>query len=299
MCYIVAFFCTKKIKKEGVHVKIFVTGATGVIGVNLIPALIEKGYIVGGMTTSNTKVDLLQSLGATAYVGNMLEKEQVQTILQDFQPDILIHQVTALSNGSVLDNAKVRTIGTRNLIDVAKELNVRRVIAQSIAWAYEPGETIATEETPLHIQATDKRKITIDGIVALENAVQEISNSIILRYGALYGSGTWYDQNGMIATQCVNGEMTVNDGILSFIYVKDAVNATVQAIDWKGGIYNIVDDDPAKSITWGSFYAEQLQAPSPNYVHGRMPWERGASNEKAKINGWSLLYPSWRKGFLV
>ncbi|MFJ8530407.1 NAD-dependent epimerase/dehydratase family protein [Bacillus sp. NPDC094106] len=279
--------------------KVFVTGATGVIGVNLIPALIKKGHIVGGMTTNNRKVELLQSLGATAYVGNVLKKEQVQAILQDFQPDIVIHQVTALSNGSVLDNAKVRTIGTRHIIDVVKKLDVKRMIAQSIAWAYEPGETIATEEDSLDIQAMGKRKITIDGIVALENAVQEIPNSIILRYGSLYGPGTWYDKNGMIAKQCINSEMAVNDGITSFIHVKDAVNATIQAIGWANGTYNIVDDEPVKSAVWGSYYAEQLHTPSPNYIYGKMPWERGASNQKAKKEGWKLLYPTWRNGFLT
>jgi nucleoside-diphosphate-sugar epimerase len=280
--------------------KIFVTGATGVIGTNLIPALIEKGHEVGGMTTRKEKVALLQSSGATAYVGNVLEKEQVHAAFQDFQPDFVIHQVTALSNGSVWDNAKVRTIGTRHVIDAVKELNVKRVIAQSIAWAYEPGETMATEEDPLDIESTDKRRITIDGIVALENTIQEIPNSVILRYGTLYGPGTWYDKNGIIAKQFMKGEMNVNDGVISFIHVKDAVDATVQAIDWKEGIYNIVDDTPVKANVWASYYAKQLLAPNPNYIHQNIPWERGASNQKVKrIQGWKLQYPSWKDGFFV
>lgn len=287
-------------RKEGINLKIFVTGATGVIGTNLIPALIEKGYEVGGMTTSKEKVASLQSLGATAYVGNVLEKAQVQAAFQDFQPDFVIHQVTALSNGSILENAKVRSIGTRHVIDAVKELNVKRVIAQSIAWAYEPGETIATEEDPLDIHSTDKRRITIDGIIALENTIQEIPNSVILRYGTLYGPGTWYGKDGIIAKQFMKGEMNVTNGVLSFIHVKDAVNATVQAIGWKEGIYNIVDDTPVKGNDWASCYVKQLHAPNPNYLHRKLPWERGASNQKAKrIQGWKLQYPSWRDGFFV
>ncbi|PDY47905.1 hypothetical protein CN680_06320 [Bacillus pseudomycoides] len=121
--------------------------------------------------------------------------------------------------------------------------------------------------------------------MALENDVQQLPNSIILRYGSLYGPGTWYDKNGMIAKPYINREMTVNDGITSFIHVKDAVNATVQAIDWEKGTYNIVDDKPVKSAVWGSYYAEQLHAPSPNYIYGKIPWERGASNQKAKTQG--------------
>lgn len=278
--------------------RILVTGATGVIGKKLIKALVEDGYKVGGMTTSTAKVDILQTLGATAYVGNILEREDVETILQDFQPDMIIHQVTALQHGSVEDNAKVRTIGTRYLVDAAKKNNVKRIIAQSIAWAYEPGDMIAFEKTPLDTNAAGKRKTTVDGIVALENAIQEIQNSVILRYGALYGPGTWYASQGLIAQQYLNNEITVNDGITSFIHIEDAVAATIKAIAWEKGVYNIVDDEPAKNSIWGRFYAEQLRALPPKYLSGKIPWERGASNEKAKKCGFHLKFPSWRQGFI-
>lgn len=115
----------------------------------------------------------------------------------------------------------------------------------------------------------------------------------------MYGPGTWYDKNSMIAKQCIKGEMNVNDGITSFIHVKDAINATVQAIEWEKGIYNIVDDTPVKNEVWGPYYAEYLNAPQPNYIQGKTPWERGASNQKAKNMGWKLLYPSWKDGFLT
>lgn len=278
--------------------RILVTGATGVIGKKLIQALVEKGYKVGGMTTSIAKVDILQTLGATAYVGNILERKDVETILQNFQPDMIIHQVTALQHGSIEDNAKVRTIGTRFLVDAAKENNVKRVIAQSIAWAYELGNTIAFEETPLDTNAVGKRKTTVDGIVALESAIQELQNSVILRYGALYGPGTWYDSQGLIAQQYLNNEVTINDGITSFIHIEDAVAATIEAIEWEKGVYNIVDDEPAKNSIWGRYYAEQLQALPPKYFSGKIPWERGASNEKAKRCGVHLQFPSWRQGFI-
>ncbi|MGE7913566.1 NAD-dependent epimerase/dehydratase family protein [Lysinibacillus xylanilyticus] len=279
--------------------KIFVTGATGVIGRGVIAALIEKGYIVGGMTTSASKVEVLQALGATAYVGNILEKERIETILEDFQPNIIIHQITSLQHGSIEDNAKVRAIGTRHLVEAVKKMNIQRLIAQSIAWAYEPGDTIASEETSLDTNAVGKRKFTIDGIVALENAVQEIHNSVVLRYGSLYGPCTWYGSNGLMAQQFLNGEMVMNDGVTSFIHIEDAVKATLEAIEWESGIYNIVDDEPVKNSTWGKYYAEQLQALPPKYFNGKVQWERGASNQKAKEAGWCLRYPSWRKGFIM
>lgn len=278
--------------------RIFITGASGVIGRSLIPALVAKGHEVGGMTKSEDKGNLLQQLGAIPYVANILEKEQVQKAVQQFEPDVVIHQVTALSNLSLEENAKVRTIGTRHVVDVAKENSVRKFISQSIAWAYEPGTTIATEEDPLDMEAIEKRKTTIDGIVALENAVQEMANAIILRYGILYGPGTWYAQDGMMAKQFKSGQAIVNDGVSSFIHIMDAVNATVQALDWKAGIYNIVDDTPVTSRVWGTYYAQYLQAPIPTYQNRKARWERGASNHKAKIEeGWTLAYPSWKEGF--
>lgn len=279
--------------------RIFITGASGVIGRILIPVLVAKGYEVGGMTKSQEKASLLQQLGAIPFVANIFEKEQVQKVFQQFQPDAIIHQVTALSNLNVEENARIRTIGTRHVAEAAKEVNVKRFIAQSIAWAYEPGTTIATEKDSLDVQAIGKRKMTIDGIVALENVVQEMSNAIILRYGALYGPGTWYAPDGMMAQQFISGKAIVNDGMTSFIHIEDAVHATVQALDWKEGIYNIVDDTPVIVRDWGTNYAHHLQAPIPIYQSGKAGWERGASNIKAKLaGGWTLVYPSWKEGFL-
>lgn len=167
-----------------------------------------------------------------------------------------------------------------------------------ISWAYEPGSIPASEETALDVNAPAPRSITINGVTALEEAVKEIPEYVILRYGTLYGAGTWYDKAGATAEQVRKQEVKATDGVASFVHVQDAANAAVLALGWPAGTYNIVDDEPAKGTEWLPVYADALQAPRPEIGSGSSPWERGASNIKAKNEcGWELEYPTWRTAF--
>ena len=88
------------------------------------------------------------------------------------------------------------------------------------------------------------RQVTVNGILKLEKAVTELPESVILRYGTLYGPGTWYAENGLIANQVRNNEIIASDGISSFIHVEDAARATMLSLNWPSGIVNIVDNYP-------------------------------------------------------
>lgn len=203
-----------------------------------------------------------------------------------------------MSSWNFEDNAKIRTKGTRNLVDAAKNVGVQKIIAQSISWAYESGDTFATEKDSLHITASMPRQVTVNGILKLEKAVTELPESVILRYGTLYGPGTWYAENGLIANQVRNNEIIASDGISSFIHVEDAARATMLALNWPSGIVNIVDNYPATSKEWLPIYAAAIGAPQPKVQDGKNSWERGASNNKArKEYGWTPLFPSWSEGF--
>ncbi|MFB8374568.1 NAD-dependent epimerase/dehydratase family protein [Paenibacillus taichungensis] len=278
--------------------KIFVAGASGVIGRLLLPQLVQAGHEVIGMTRKEEQRQAIEKTGAKAILADVFNREQMVDILTEVKPDVVIHQLTSLSQGSSAENARIRIEGTRNLVDAAKQAGVQKIIAQSISWAYEPGSTPATEETPLDIYAPMPRNTTINGVVALEEAVKEIPEHVILRYGTLYGPATWYAKNGDTAQKIMNHEIKATDGVSSFVHVEDAANAALKALDWPVGTYNIVDNEPAKGIDWLPVYAQALVAPSPDIQSGASSWERGASNHKAKNTcSWIPQYPTWRTGF--
>lgn len=279
--------------------KIFVAGSTGVIGRLLLPKLVKAGHEVIGMTHSPERISFIEGLGAKAIVVDAFDREGVLSGVGEVRPDVIIHQLTSLSQWDLADNARIRIEGTRNLVDAAHAAGVKRMIAQSIAWAYEAGDHPATESAPLDIHAPMPRKMTIDGIATLEGAVAEIPNHVILRYGMLYGPGTWYDFKGSVAEQVVNRKLPATDDILSFLHVEDAAHAAMLALNWPTGPVNITDDEPVPGTQWLPVYADLLQAPIPDYQPGSNRWQRGASNVKARSKyGWVPLYPSWRSGFV-
>lgn len=278
--------------------KIFVAGSTGVIGQLLLPKLVQAGHEVIGMSHIPERTPLIRASGAKAIVVDAFDREALCSALVDIQPDVVIHQLTSLSNWNLEDNARIRIQGTRNLVDAARAAGVKRMIAQSIAWAYEPGDHPAKEEAPLDIRAPLPRKSTIDGIVALEEAVAEMPDYVILRYGMLYGPGTWYDINGIVAKRVQNRELPATSGVMSFLHVEDAANSALLALNWPTGPINVVDDEPAEGTQWLPVYADALQASAPVYLMEKNGWERGASNAKARNEyGWVPLFPSWRSGF--
>ncbi|PFF75277.1 dTDP-glucose 4,6-dehydratase [Bacillus cereus] len=278
--------------------KIFVAGATGVIGRSLLPLLIKNGHTVFAMIRNTSQVEAMKKVGAIPVIADVFNREAVFSVLEETNPDVVIHQLTSLSSWNFEDNAKIRTKGTRNLVDAAKNVGVQKIIAQSISWAYEPGDTFATEKDSLHITASVPRQVAVKGILKLEEAVTELPESVILRYGTLYGPGTWYAENGLIANQVRNNEIIASDGISSFIHVEDAARATMLALNWPSGIVNIVDNYPATSKEWLPIYAAAIGAPKPKVQDGKNSWERGASNNKArKEYSWIPLFPAWSEGF--
>ncbi|WP_242250521.1 NAD(P)-dependent oxidoreductase [Bacillus cereus group sp. BfR-BA-01379] len=278
--------------------KIFVAGATGVIGRSLLPRLIKEGHTVFAMIRNESQIEAMKKIGAIPVIADIFNRHAVFSVLNKTTPDVLIHQLTSLSTWNVEDNAKIRIEGTRNLVDAAKNVEVKRIIAQSISWAYEAGDTLATEKDLLDIAAPIPRQVTINGILKLEEAVSELPEAVILRYGTLYGPDTWYAENGEIANQVRNNELIASDGISSFIHVEDAARAAMLALHWPAGTVNIVDDFPATSKDWLPIYAEAMGAPMPKVQTGKNSWERGASNNKArKEYGWNPIFPSWSEGF--
>jgi nucleoside-diphosphate-sugar epimerase len=279
--------------------KIFIAGAAGVIGRRLIPLLVASGYSVIGTTRQAEKGQVLQQLGAVPVVVDVFDRADLHKIVREAQPDVVIHQLTDLSARDFAANTRIRQEGTRNLVDAARAAGVSRLIAQSISWVYVPGEGPADESVPLDSEAPLPRRVTIEGVQALEQAVMEMEEGIVLRYGLLYGPGTWYAPDGPVAEQVRRGQLPADKGVTSFLHVDDAAQAALQALNWPRGIVNVVDDEPAPATTWLPVYAATLGAPAPSVSEGKPPFARGATNTKARnLLNWRPIYPSWREGFL-
>ena len=296
--------------------RVFLAGATGAIGRRLIPRLRAEGHEVIAVTRSLSKTDALVSAGALPVVCDVFEADGLRQAVADAQPDAVIHELTDLP--PVLDpdparfdeqfggNIRIRTEGTRNLVDAAVAAGVRRLVAQSISFVYAPtGGPVKSEDDGLFDDAPEPHRRAVDAVRALESAILTTPrvDGVVLRYGYFYGPGTFYAPDGSITELVRAGGLPIEgdgDDIASFVHVDDAATATVLALDASPGLYNITDDDPAPLREWLPIFAEVVGGPPPSRVPGKAggAFERGASNAKAKRElGWSLRYPSWREGF--
>ncbi|HKO27785.1 MAG TPA: NAD(P)-dependent oxidoreductase [Solirubrobacteraceae bacterium] len=306
--------------------RVFVAGATGAMGKQLVPRLVEAGHRVIGMTRTESKQGDLWDLGAEPVVADALDPEQVAEAVARTQPEVIVHQLTAISafdpkhfdREFALTN-RLRTEGTDHLLSAGRAVGVRRFVAQSYAaWPYvRTGGWVKSEDDPLDPTPPREMRESLAAIRHLEEAVlgADWTEGIVLRYGAFYGPGTSMSPGGESFEIVRKGKFPVvgdGRGVWSFVHIADAAEATVAAVE-RGtpGIYNVVDDDPAPVAEWLPALSEKLGARKPWRVPkfvGRlfageagtvmMTEIRGASNSKAKRElGWTPRHVSWREGF--
>jgi nucleoside-diphosphate-sugar epimerase len=284
-------------------VRIFLAGATGVIGRHLTPLLVARGHQVTGLARRASDAAALRAVGADAAVADVYDADALTEAVRAAAPEVVVHQLTALSSGSSGSseaNAAIRTTGTRNLTDAALAAGVGRIVAQSVAWAYRGGDGPATERTPLDLAAAAPRSTTVRGVATLEDTVREAPDWVVLRYGLLYGPGTWYSRGGLMADRMTAGELAPDADVSSFVHVEDAAAAAVAALDWPSGAVNVCDDEPAPARDWVPAFARAVGAPLPPPAPcaDRHAWARGADNHHARTRlGWTPRHLSWRDGF--
>lgn len=280
--------------------RIFLAGATGVVGMRLVPLLVAARHQVTGLARTTTAADRLRASGAEPAMVDVFDADALTAAVGTAAPDVVIHQLTALSGYDFAANARIREVGTRNLVAAARAAGTRRMIAQSIAWAYSPGGEPATEDTPLDVEAQDPARIaTVSGVTALEDAVRELPEWVVLRYGLFYGPGTWYAPGADIATRAMAGGLVAGADVASFVHIDDAAAAALAALDWPTGAVNICDDEPAAAAEWVPAFCRWVGAPAPApAATPRTAWARGADNHYARKHlGWVPVHPSWRAGF--
>jgi nucleoside-diphosphate-sugar epimerase len=305
--------------------RVFVAGATGVIGRELVPRLVEAGHEVHGMTRTESKQAMLHQLGAVPVVADALDRDQVAEAVGRVRPEVIVHQLTAIGalNTRHFDRSfaltnRLRTEGTDHLLSAGQAVGARRFVAQSYFAAYaRSGGPVKTEEDPFDPSPPREMRETLAAIRHLETAVlgARWTEGIVLRYGGFYGPGTSIGPGGEQWEMIRERKMPLvgdGGGVWSFIHIADAAEATVAAVEHGNrGIYNVVDDEPAPVAEWLPALAQTLGAKKPVHVPrfvGRlfageagaamMTELRGASNAKAKRElEWRPGQPSWRQGF--
>ena len=304
--------------------KVFVAGGTGVVGRPLVEALVKRGDEVTASTHRTENFSVIESLGARPALMDALDDAAVRQAVIDAEPEVVINQVTALSVPArdyatwLAVTNRIRREGTKTLMAAARETGTRRVVAQSASFMTQPvGSGRTDESSPLYLDAPEPIRSHVLANIAAEELVVGTPGieGIVLRFGFLYGEGTAIGPGGDWATGAASGDLPIvgdGSGRYPFIHVRDAVSATVHAVDrGNPGIYNIVDDEPAPQAEWLPYLADILNGPPPPHISEQEAEEqlgvqavyygarlRPASNAKAKSElGLILEYPSWREGF--
>lgn len=302
--------------------RVFVAGGSGAIGQHLIPKLLAAGHEVVATARSAAKLAEIRGWGAEAVAMEGLDPSSVTAAVVAARPEVVVHQMTALAGVKDLrhfDRAfastnRLRTEGTRYLLDAAIKAGARRLLAQGFTgWTNErTGTAVKDESCPLDSRPPKSMRQSLKAIAELETMVAGATEleGLVLRYGNFYGPGAPAFLDAV--RQRMLPVVGSGAGLWSFIHTADAADATIAALDHgTAGLYNVVDDDPARAAEWIPVLAEAAGAKPPLHVPrwvGRwvageavvmmMTQARAASNAKAKgALAWAPRTRSWREGF--
>jgi 2-alkyl-3-oxoalkanoate reductase len=303
--------------------RVFVAGAAGAVGQQLLPQLIAQGHQVTASTRNPAKAARLRQLGAEPVVVDGLDAVAVGEAVARAEPEAVVHQMTSLAGVADLRHFdrtfavtnQLRTQGTDHLLAAAAAAGARRFIAQSYTgWPnIRQGGPVKKEDDPLDPDPPAAQRESLAAIEYVEQVVPAAApvQGIVLRYGSFYGPGASEAFVGLVRKRRLP---IIGDGagVWSCLHIRDAAAATLAALDNGGpGVYNVVDDEPARVAEWLPFLAQAVGAKPPRRLPvwlGRlaagevavsvMTQIRGSSNARAKQElGWQPAWPSWRQGF--
>jgi nucleoside-diphosphate-sugar epimerase len=278
------------------------------------------------MTRREERAAEIRDAGASAAVCDVFDATALESAVAGAAPEVVVHQLTSLpprldykaKEDPLAPTNRVRGEGTRNLIAAARAAGARRLVAESVAFLYAPeGDWVKDEEAPLFHDSPPPFGGAVKALADLERQVTgaEGIEGVVLRYGWLYGPGTYFDRDGSQTKEALKRRLPIvgkGTGTFSFVQVEDAAAATVAAVERGApGVYNVVDDEPAPMRDWVPVFAEAVGAKPPRRIPvwlarliagsaaaNSATQLRGASNTKAKRElGWQPSYASWRQGF--
>lgn len=303
--------------------RVLVAGGSGVVGQKLLPLLVSAGHEVFVLARESKRAERLGEARVSTVTGDALDPEEVRRAVDQAGPEVIVNMLTAipaalnprrLSRDFAQTNL-LRTRGTANLIEAGGRAGVRRVISQSLAYAYEPHDAApADEDTPFWNRPPRQFVPVLAALKELERRTTD-AGGLVLRLGHLYGPGSIYAADGSFVAQVRAGKVPVVGGgtaVFSFVHAHDVATAIVAAVDKDAsGALNIVDDDPVPVSQWLPGLAEILGAKRPaaapalfarmvvgSWGVAYMTRLRGADNARAKLAlDWRPRYASWREGF--
>ncbi|MFC4907574.1 NAD-dependent epimerase/dehydratase family protein [Actinomadura gamaensis] len=302
--------------------RVLVAGATGVIGNRLVPMLDAAGHDVIGLARSAGSARPLRDAGAEVALADALDRDGLIRAVRDARPDAVVNMLTAipaelnprrLAADFALTN-RLRTEGARNLADAARAAGADRLVAQGLAYAYQPGEGAADEDAPLWEDHTPRQFAPVLGALRELERTTLDAGGLVLRLGHLYGPGSAFAPDGSLVRQVRAGKLPVVGGgtaVFSFTHADDVAAAVAASLDRDvSGVLNIVDDDPAPVREWLPEVARILGAPEPKRAPAALArlavggWGvaymtrlRGADNARARLRlNWRPRHPSWRDG---
>ena len=303
--------------------RVFVAGATGVIGRQLVPILSSVGHDVIGLVRPSASADEVERAGAQVAIADALDPAALCRAVKHASPDAVVNLLTAIPDEirprrfarDIAMTNRLRTEATRNLLEAGTAAGCGRFIAEGLAYAYDPqGQGLANEDTPLWNDPPKQFAPAVEALIELETLTRE-ANGLVLRLGHLYGPGSSYAANGSF-TRDVRARKVPLVGaatsVFSFIHARDAATAIVAALDKATiGVLNVVDDEPTAIKLWLPALANILGAGPPKHVPtavARMVvggWGtafmtrlRGADNARTRLAlDWRPQYRSWREGF--
>lgn len=304
--------------------RVLLAGATGAIGRPLLPMLVAAGHEVHAVTRAAGKAGSLTEAGASVEIADLLEPGAAEAVVARVQPEVVIDQLTSLpqdfdprkSKAAYAANDRIRREGSGALIAAAEAHGVGRYICQSVAFMYQPGAPgLRSEADPVWSDAPAPFDRSIEVVVENERKVTQskVFAGVILRYGFLYGPGTWYETDGSTYAAVLKRQYPVvgsGAGVPPLIHVYDAATATLAALDRGAGIFNVVDDDPAPYGELIPVYAELIGAKRPRnlprwlvrmiageYLATAATTLPAVGNQRIKDElGWAPRLASWRDG---
>jgi nucleoside-diphosphate-sugar epimerase len=303
--------------------RVFIAGGTGAIGRPLVAALAAAGHDIAVYSRRAERVAALGQPGIVPAVGDAFDADTLVRAVQTFKPDVVVNQLTSLARSANplavkrgFDlTSRLRREVSGNLVRAARAAGARRVVAQSIAFAYRPGPGVRTEADPLWTDAKGQIGILTGSVATLEpNTLGDPEvESVVLRYGSFYGPGTYFAPGGLYSSMLKRRLLPLpgrGGGLFGLVHIDDAAAATVAALEGPTGIFNVADDVPAPAWEWMPYVAGLMGVKPPRHVPeslvrvgaGKflaylMCDQPAVSSQRARMElGWSPRYPDWHEG---